>query len=134
MQKPLTKNDVLPIAIGQMQLENQGLKSAKELLICDTELLQTKVYSEHYYQGYCPNELHHYALENNYHCYFLCYIDTTWKDDGIRDRPDDRLSMYKAFETALIASGKPYISLKGTFEEKLNDCRTKIDELLKPKL
>src|SRR5690554_540983 len=42
----LTKDDVLPIAIGQMALENSLAKQVESLLICDTNLLETKVYSE----------------------------------------------------------------------------------------
>ena len=127
----LTKNDVLPIAAGQMRWENEQLKSAKELLICDTDLLQTKVYSEQYYDGFCPPELAHYALVNQYDCYFLCYIDTTWEADGIRDRPDQRQQQFEAFKNALAASQKPYLLLRGTVDEKLEICRKKINELLK---
>lgn len=130
----LTKLDVMPIAAGQMALENQQLKSAKELLICDTDLLQTKVYSEQYYQGFCPPELDYHAFNNRYDCYFLCYIDTIWELDGIRDRPDDREEMFEAFENALKESDKPFIVLKGSLEEKLDSGRNKINELLKIKV
>ena len=47
------EEDLIPIARGQIQLENEGLKKANRLLVCDTDLLQTKVYSEVYYNGYC---------------------------------------------------------------------------------
>ena len=39
----LTKNDVEHIARGQMKLENEMLAKANNLLICDTDLLETKV-------------------------------------------------------------------------------------------
>ena len=60
----LTKNDVEHIARGQMKLENEMLAKANNLLICDTDLLETKVYSELYYDGYCPDVLKKYAYEN----------------------------------------------------------------------
>ena len=44
--------DILPIAFGQMALENRLAKRADKVLICDTDLLETKVYSEEYYGGY----------------------------------------------------------------------------------
>jgi len=126
----LTKNDVLPIAIGQIQLENEQLKKANRLLICDTDVLETKVYSEYYYNGFCPDLVKKYALKNTYDLYFLTYIDTPWEADGIRDQPDSRLQMFSDFERALIDSKKRYIIVKGSFEERLNLCISQINKLL----
>ena len=126
----LAEKDVLPIAIGQMQLENEQLEKANKLLICDTDLLETKVYSEFYYDGFCPDTVKKYALENSYDLYFLTYIDTPWEADGIRDQPNTRLQMFTAFEQALIDSKKRYSIVKGSFEQRLNLCITQINELL----
>jgi len=127
----LTKADVLPIAIGQMQLENEQLKLANNVLICDTDLLETKVYSKHYYNGFCPELVDKYAYENTYDLYFLTYIDTVWEADGIRDQPQNRSQMFSAFEQELINSKKPYTLVKGSFEHRLNICKSQIDNLLK---
>lgn len=130
LNQKLTKNDVLPIAIGQMHRENQQRIKAKKLLICDTDLLETKVYSEFYYDGFCPDIVKKYALENSYDLYFLTYIDTPWEADGIRDQPNTRLQMFSAFEQALIDSKKKYSIVTGSFEQRLNSCVTQINELL----
>ncbi|WP_425076669.1 AAA family ATPase [Psychroserpens sp. S379A] len=127
----LTESDVLPIAIGQMQLENKLLKKANNLLICDTDLLETMVYSEFYYNGFCPELVAKYAYQNTYDLYFLTYIDTPWIADGIRDQPNSRIQMFQAFEQALIDSKKKYILVKGSFEDRFNTCKTQIDNLLK---
>ena len=58
-----TKEDLVPIARGQIQLENKALQRANRLLVCDTDLLQTKVYSEVYYNGYCDPHIQQYALK-----------------------------------------------------------------------
>lgn len=127
----LTKKDVLPIAIGQMQLENEQIKKANRLLICDTDLLETQVYSKFYYNGFCPKLVEKYALINQYDLYLLTYIDILWEADGIRDQPNNRLQMFKAFEHAIITSKKPYVIVKGTFKERLSICKDQIDKLLK---
>lgn len=127
----LTKADVFPIALGQIQLENEQLKKADKILICDTDLLETQVYSKFYYNGFCPEQVEKYAVENTYDLYFLTYIDTVWEADGIRDQPNNRLHLFNRFEQALIDSEKPYIVVRGGFEERLNTCKTYIDELLK---
>ena len=46
-----TKDDLIPIAEGQMKVENETTKLVEELLICDTNLLEIKVYSQYYYDG-----------------------------------------------------------------------------------
>ena len=48
-QKTCEPQDLLPIAEGQMRLENEMTTRVTDLLICDTDLLETKVYSEAYY-------------------------------------------------------------------------------------
>ncbi|MEY8849948.1 AAA family ATPase [Psychroserpens sp. XS_ASV72] len=126
----LTKADVLPIAVGQMQLENERLKKANKILICDTDLLETLVYSKMYYNGFCPEPVKKYAEENTYDLYFLTYIDMPWEADGIRDQPHDRLQQFKTFEAALNHFKKPYVVVKGAFEERLSFCINQINELL----
>ena len=127
----LTKADVLPIAIGQMTAENQQYKRADKLLICDTDLLETMVYSEHYYEGFCPDSVKFYAYKNKYHLYFLTDIDVAWEADGIRDQPNHRTQLFNRFEQVLIDSKKPYVLVKGEFEERLHFCKTQIENLLK---
>ena len=106
-RKTCEPEDLLPIAEGQMHLENKLSKKTDTVLICDTDLLETKVYSEAYYLGNCDPILEKYALENTYELYFLTYIDTPWEADDLRDKPHDRERMFKAFEQALIANNRP---------------------------
>ena len=122
--------DILPIAIGQMKLENELAQKTNSVLICDTDLLETKVYSEAYYDGACDPILNTYALKNFYHLYFLTYIDTPWEDDDLRDKPNERERMFNAFESALKTYKKPYILLKGNKKERLELAVKHIDNLL----
>lgn len=129
-QQQLTQEDVLPIAIGQMALENAQLEKAENLLICDTDLLETKVYSEYYYDGFCPPIVKKQAVLNTYDLYFLTYIDTTWKADGIRDQPNNRQELFNIFENELQMHNKTYVTLKGDFESKFQTCIKHINGLL----
>jgi NadR type nicotinamide-nucleotide adenylyltransferase len=125
--------DLLPIAKGQIRLENELAKKANKVLICDTDLLETKVYSEEYYSGTCDHLLEKYALENTYDLYFLTYIDVPWEKDDLRDKPFEREQMFKAFENALIKYNKPYVLLKGDKQERFIKAVKHIDLLLKQK-
>ena len=129
-RKTCESSDLIPIAIGQMKLENDLAKKTDSVLICDTDLLETKVYSEAYYSGICDPILEKYALENTYDMYFLTYIDTPWEADDLRDKPNERLQMFKAFENALIKYNRPYVLLKGDRIERLKTAVEHIDKLL----
>lgn len=121
--------DILPIARGQMASENRLVREAEDLLICDTDLLELKVYSEAYYEGYCDPELLKHALNNHYDLYFLTYIDVPWVPDDLRDKPHDREGMFQRFRNTLDQHQKPYFILKGDRKERFQNAVEKINQL-----
>ncbi|CAM1334097.1 AAA family ATPase [Tenacibaculum aestuariivivum] len=129
-RKICEQKDIIPIAEGQIKLENDLAKKADKVLICDTDLLETKVYSEEYYGGFVDSNLDKAAIKNSYDIYFLTYIDTPWEADDLRDKPGERLEMFKAFESALIKYKRPYVLLKGDKETRLKKAVEIIDKLL----
>jgi NadR type nicotinamide-nucleotide adenylyltransferase len=129
-RKTCVNSDLLPIAVGQMKLENKLVKKADKILICDTDLLETKVYSEEYYGGTVDPLLEKAAAENTYDLYLLTYIDTPWEADDLRDKPEERLEMFNAFENALKKYDRPYITLKGDKKTRLKTAIKAIDKLL----
>ncbi|PVW15355.1 AAA family ATPase [Marixanthomonas spongiae] len=126
----ISRDDLLPIAKGQMALENKLAKKANRLLFCDTNLLELKVYSEYYYNGFCPSELKRAAQKNHYHHYFLTYIDVPWEADRLRDRPHDRMKMFSIFEAELRNQQLPYTVLKGSVEQRMKAATKHIERLL----
>jgi len=122
--------DIIPIANGQIKLENEFSKKTKNLLICDTDLLETKVYSETYYNGFCDPILEKYAIENKYDLYILTDIDISWVKDDLRDRPNNREEMFNAFKQALITHNKPYILVSGNLNNRMKIATKEIDKLL----
>ena len=129
-RKTCEDSDLIPIARGQIALENKLALKADRILICDTDLLETKVYSEEYYGGFVHPNLDKYALKNKYDLYLLTNIDTPWEADDLRDRPDQRQEMYQAFENTLIRYKRPYIKLDGSIKERVELATTAIDKLL----
>ena len=132
-RKICEQEDILPIAEGQIQLENDLAKKADKLLICDTDLLETKVYSEEYYGGFVDPLLDEAAIANSYDIYFLTYIDTPWEEDDLRDRPEQRLEMFNAFENTLKKYNRPYVLLKGDKETRFKKATEIIDKLIASK-
>tara|TARA_B100000809_G_scaffold150569_1_gene148065 strand:- start:149 stop:715 length:567 start_codon:yes stop_codon:yes gene_type:complete len=125
--------DIIPIANGQIKLENEFSKKTKNLLICDTDLLETKIYSETYYNGFCDPLLNKYALENKYDLYLLTDIDIPWAPDDLRDRPNNRKEMFKAFDEALIKYNRRYILVSGNKKKRLKLAINEIDKLISNK-
>lgn len=121
-------DDMLPIAYGQVALENKKLTSAKKYLFSDTNLMVTKVFSEMYY-GFCDPLLNEAALEHDYDLFFLTDIDVPWEKDDIRDTPDGRESVFSVFKQTLIDTKKPFITLSGNKESRLAKATAIIDAL-----
>ena len=129
-RKTCEPKDLLPIAEGQMRLENSLAKKATDLLICDTDLLETKVYSEAYYLGHCDPFLEKYALKNTYDLYFLTYIDVPWEKDDLRDKPLERERMFNYFKSTLEEHKRNFLILKGDKKKRLSEAVAAIDKLM----
>ncbi|PIF32734.1 NadR type nicotinamide-nucleotide adenylyltransferase [Flavobacterium sp. 9] len=121
-------DDMLPIAYGQVALENEKLASAKKYLFSDTNLMVTKVFSEMYY-GFCDPLLNEAALEHEYDLFFLTDIDVPWEKDDIRDTADGRETVFSVFKQSLIDAKKPFITLSGNKESRLAKAIAIIDDL-----
>ena len=130
-RKTCEPHDLLPIAEGQMRMENNLIKRATDILICDTDLLETKVYSEAYYGSGCDSILEKYALENSYDLYILTNIDIPWEEDDLRDKPDERVLMFNYFKDSLERYDRKYILVSGDKNKRLKTAIEHIDKLLK---
>ena len=121
-------DDMMPIAYGQTKLENEGVLVANKYLFCDTNLLVTKVFSELYYD-YCDSLLDKAARTHQYDLFFLTNIDVPWEDDGLRDSPDGRESVFEAFKQSLIDNKKPFITISGDKKTRLKKAVAIIEDL-----
>ncbi|MNQ01625.1 Trifunctional NAD biosynthesis/regulator protein NadR [compost metagenome] len=121
-------NDMLPIAYGQTKLENESAQIANKYLFCDTNLLVTKVFSELYY-NFCDSLLDKAARAHQYDLFFLTDIDVPWEDDGLRDSPDGRETVFEVFKQSLIDNRKPFITISGDKETRLKKAIAIIEDL-----
>jgi NadR type nicotinamide-nucleotide adenylyltransferase len=122
--------DVIPIAKGQMHLEDLLILQANRILICDTDILETKVYSDAY-NGTSPEWLLQKVPERYAHLYLLTDIDLPWEPDGIRDRPDNRQEMHKRFKLELVHRNLLYVEISGNYRERFLQAVQAIDVCLK---
>ncbi len=131
-QEICKQEDLIPIAIGQTNLENEALNKAAKILFCDTNLLVTKVFSDIYYNN-CDGALERAAKKHKYDLILLTDVDVPWQADDLRDKPNDRENTIAIFEKALIDYEKPYIKLSGNQKERLEKATQIINDLLKAK-
>ena len=122
--------DVAPIARGQMALEDSLAAGASGLLVQDTDLLSTVVYSRHYY-GACPAWVEDALRGRLADLYLLAGIDVPWQPDGDqRDRGHRREEMQELFRQALRSRNARTVEVRGSRAERLALAARQIDRLL----
>ncbi len=117
-----TWEDLLPIAQGQIELENklalESAQSENKYLFCDTSLFELMVYANWYY-GDCPTELTQAALTHHYDLILLTKVDTPWVADDLRDSPNARDAISTRFEEQLNHYNKAFQSIGGDREQRV---------------
>ena len=119
------------IRIGQLQTARvkQKEKTANKVLICDTDLITTQIYSRQYL-GIVPPELIELEKEINYDLYFLFDIDVPWIADGLRDLGERREEMYGIFRDELLRREISFITVSGSFDQREAIVKAGIDKLI----
>jgi len=124
------KQDLIPIAKGQIKNENIMSKKANRILFCDTDLLTTAVYSRLYFNGFCDADLDKFSKHNYYDLYLLMDIDIEWVKDDLRDRPNERAELFNMFKNVLIENNKNFMIISGNFEKRKKTSIECIDNFL----
>lgn len=139
--RPLTVDDVEPIARGQMALEDAALNwgvggrgsgvgdlpprsdtrhptpNTRSLLILDTDLISTVVYSRHYY-GQCPQWIEEAARRRKADLYLLTSVDVPFMPDEVRDSAAARDILYNEFAATLAEYEATVVGIAGDWEER----------------
>ena len=117
-QARLDDSDVEPIARGQIAGEDEAALRASRLLILDTDLVSTVVYSRYYY-GRCPEWIVEAARDRRAQLYLLPHPDVPWMPDGEqRDQPAARAELLRLFRAALDEFGARYVEIRGSWTER----------------
>jgi len=115
------KDDLYKIAKKQYQSEQKK----NHILICDTDLITIKIWSNYKY-GNCNN----WILEQNEkqkkekRFYLLCQPDIKWEEDPLRESPKNRNELFKIYKKELKILDHDYYIIKG--ENRTNKAISKI--------
>ncbi|MDH3255168.1 MAG: ATP-binding protein [Acidobacteriota bacterium] len=122
--------DVGVIARGQLALEDSLVSSARNVVVLDTDLVSTFVYSQHYF-GSCPDWIDEMVNVKRADLYVVAGIDVPWTADGAqRDRGHMRGAMHELFRSELLRRGFPFIEVEGSKRERLVASMAAIEPLL----
>jgi NadR type nicotinamide-nucleotide adenylyltransferase len=130
LKRPYRKEDLLTIARGQLHLEQTLSLGANGLLICDTNLLVIKIWSEFKF-GSCDTEIIQGLENGSYDLHLLTYIDILWQDDPQREHPDKREALFKIYLREIEAMKIPFVEIRGEREERRKKAVEAIDRLLR---
>lgn len=117
------------IARGQMASEEALARHANRVLICDTDLLLTTIWSDVLFGG-CPEWIREQALARRYDLYLLLDVDVPWVDDSQRFLPHQRQEFFQRCRDALESSGRPYRVIQGSWAERFAQSCAAVSSLL----
>jgi len=128
--RPPVGDDVDEIARGQIAREDEAASRASRVLILDTDLLSTVLYSRHYF-GDCPPWVQDELVRRRADLYLLADIDVPWTADGLmRDRGERRGEMHALFRNALESRGERFVLVRGPHAARMESATHAIDALL----
>jgi nicotinamide riboside kinase len=155
-----TYDDLLTIAKGQINLEEEGIRyqvsgirekpsgadlehrtsdivhhksfiPPSGLLFIDTDMYVMKVWCEYVFNK-CHNWILNRVAERNYDGYLLCNADLPWVSDNLREYPDveTRNKLYHFYKDILVNQSVPWVNISGNYEERLERAVNFIEEQL----
>lgn len=111
--------DILAIAHGQFENEQNLLKKANKYLFCDTDFLVTHIWCIVKY-GKSHNWIKNMAIEHPYDFTLLCNIDLPWEYDPLRENPDNRDYLFNLYHDELVSRNTPFEVVSGTGDERFD--------------
>jgi NadR type nicotinamide-nucleotide adenylyltransferase len=129
LNQPYEEADLIKIAHGQVRMEDEWVKDANRVLVCDTNLIVIKVWSEFKY-GHCAKEILNIISERKYDLYLLTYIDIPWIADPLREHPDRREELYNIYLKEMKGQQVPFVEIKGTEEQRLKSALAAVDQYI----
>ncbi|MEW6209627.1 MAG: AAA family ATPase [Acidobacteriota bacterium] len=122
----ITLDDIEAIARGQLESEEAMARRCNRVLICDTELMTTALWSEHFFGG-CPSWIKQAALDRTYDLYLLTDFDSPWVEDSQRVGDHLRKDFFDKLRGAL--AGRRYEIISGSYRERLQRAIRAVDSL-----
>jgi len=131
LDRPYQQSDLSAIARGQLMREQEEIEKGTDILICDTDLITIKIWSEYKY-GSCDPWIIEQIHARSYDWYFLCATDIPWEPDPQRELPDaaQRIALWNTYESTLRNLDRGFSTISGDRAERKQKAIEQIDALL----
>jgi NadR type nicotinamide-nucleotide adenylyltransferase len=120
--------DVVEIAKGQLELEENYVSSASGLLFCDTDILVSKIWCQVVFNQ-LPEWIDKNLKSHKYDLYLLCFPDLSWEDAPFRENPDNRDFLFGLYEKELISLDANYRIVNGQGEQRFINALNFVSEI-----
>jgi NadR type nicotinamide-nucleotide adenylyltransferase len=132
LKREYTYDDILLIAQNQIKQEEKFEIQSSNFLICDTELLVTRIWSLHKF-GKSHAWIDEQIMNHHYDFFLLCNIDLPWQYDQQREHPHLRQFFFDWYRNELENYGFPYAVVSGQGSTRLQNAINLIDEFFSEK-
>lgn len=124
--------DLDTIARGQMALANAMKPFANRLIVHDTNVLETQLWSEWFFDGKVSALVEELSRSDVQDLYLLVSPDLPWKKDSVRYQPqqDQRQQFFDRCKEVLEERGLPYVVISGKGKKRLKQAIHAIDRCL----
>jgi NadR type nicotinamide-nucleotide adenylyltransferase len=129
LKRPYTIDDIITISKSQVDMEDKMALSANKILICDTNLVVTKIWAEHAF-AYCPEWILSNIKKRKYALHLLTCPDIPWEADSQREHPHLREQLFEKYRTELDEEKIPYQLISRTGESRTEMAIKIIEALL----
>ena len=122
------QRDMDLIVLGQMALEDWGMRHAPRLLVCDTDVLTSCIWNERYFNHY-PDWMSREFEKRRSDLFLVCDIDLPWVADDIRDSGGERRRWFhRRFLEELRARHLPHVLVSGNYAERFHRALTAVEQ------
>ncbi|MCW3126429.1 MAG: ATP-binding protein [Bacteroidetes bacterium] len=125
-----TREDVLKMAKGQIELEREQSIKANRILFSDTDMIAYKIWLD-FYTWEVPLWLTDHITKNRFDLYLLTDIDIPWVADGQRANPGDREMLFNRFQEELERLDADFGVISGKGMLRLDNAISTIEEHMK---
>lgn len=129
----MVEKDFQTIAYEQKRLEREAIEHANKVTFLDTEAIVTQYYAN-LYIGERQPLLDQIAKSEKYDLWLYLEPDVKWVDDGTRLYGGNsvREANNRELKQMLTEYGVNYVSIKGTYQERMNKAQHLVMDLLNP--
>ncbi len=132
VQRRLTLEQLIEIAEGHLERENQLIGQANRYFFVDTNALTTLIFARYYHQFASARLIELASMaQSRYDLVFLCDADIPYENTWDRSGETNRLTFQKQVVGDLLVRKIPFITLRGKLDRRVATMKSVLDKFQK---